>query len=116
MLSALGGIVIATVGNVIHSLIVKKYEYKKDVKKFIFDVGLRQWKETCEYEKLRQGKGVQPPLVFVLFNSMLMNDIGKGDVSEKKLKAILKKHTQISQIISEYNAKREQTEASGLDA
>lgn len=106
LLSGLGGIVIGTIGNVLLSLITKRYEYKKDIKKFIFDAGFRHWKETCDYEKLHSRGEVQPPLIFVLFNSMLMDLVGEGKIDESKLNAALEKHSKITNLINEYNKER----------
>lgn len=74
LLSAVAGIVVGTIGNVLISLITKRYEYRREMKKLIFEAGAREWKEGFEFVKQRsEGGGIAPPFVFILFNSMIMD-------------------------------------------
>jgi hypothetical protein len=45
LISALGRIVIGTIGNVVISVFTKRYEHKREIKRLIVTSAMEQWKE-----------------------------------------------------------------------
>ena len=102
MISALGGILIGQVFNLIITLIQKNSENKKELRKMIVSTSMDQWKQSMELAKLREGKTeLMPPLSYIITFSMIADIIGKKKVSDDEIKAFYKEKNRINSLIYE---------------
>ena len=98
LLSALGGIVIAGFFNLIITLIQKKSENAKELRKLIVSASMDQWKQSVELAKVREGKTeLMPPISYIITMSMIADIIGKKSVSDNEIKAFYKERDSCKQ-------------------
>jgi len=106
IVSALGGIFIGTIGNVIITLVSKRVEYNREIKKLIMEISLAEWKERTQLALKMPGTiwRIYPVIQTVLSNSSLIRLIGKDkDINIDEVKRILEKNKQIRKLIEEYS-------------
>lgn len=104
LISALGGIVIGTIGNVLISVFTKRYEHSRELKKLVFTSAIEQWKEmVCQAKEAQPGGSVAPIGAFILQNSMLLGLVGDKNIDEKKLRVAVEKMKKVTKIYEEYN-------------
>ena len=100
LISALGGIFISQVFNLIITLIRKNSENKKEIMKQIVSTSMDQWKQSFELAKLKKGKAELMPLIsYIITNSMTADLIGKKSVSDEEIKAFYKERDRINSLI-----------------
>jgi hypothetical protein len=111
LIGALGGVLIGTVGNVVISWLMKKYEYKHELKKLIMSSGLEEFKESLAYAKARAGRStISPPGDFMIYYSLIATLIGEGDLSEEKVKSTMEKWEKVSKVLKQHNQYEAKTE------
>jgi len=103
LLSALGGVVIGSVINLLILWLTKKYEYRREIKRLIITSGIEQWKETISFARQnKQTTYIAPVMDFILCNSIIMKLVGDKDVDEKKVREAVEKNKRIRKIFEEY--------------
>jgi hypothetical protein len=107
LISALGGIFIATIGNVVISIFIKRNEYAREIKKLVVASAMEQWKEALsQARKDTIGPlltNIAPVADFIIENSMLLDLIGKKNLDEKKIRTVIAQMKKVTGIFNEYN-------------
>jgi hypothetical protein len=117
LLSALGGILISQIGNIIVSIITKKREQEVEFRKLIFSSGIDQWKKSIEFaERQKKDTYIMPSSIFIVCNALLANLINKKkDINEKDIEMLFDKVKKIRKIVfqsSEVFQKETESESS----
>lgn len=78
ILSALGGVLIATIGNILVSLISGYIEHKREMRKLIIEMSLAEWKERAQIAlKSKTNVSIYPLMQNLMANAYLVRLIGK---------------------------------------
>jgi hypothetical protein len=91
---------------VIITLVSKRVEYNREIKKLIMEISLAEWKERTHLALKLPGTiwRIYPVIQTVLSNSSLIRLIGKDkDINIDEVKRILEKNKQIRKLIEEYS-------------
>ena len=106
LISALGGVLISSISNLIVTFLIKKYETQREIKKLILEFSLAEWKERTQF--LQKGSGittVYPVMHSVLLYSNLLNTIGSMKrVTQKKVEKILDYGSSLRRLFDKYDA------------
>ena len=106
IISALGGVLIATLGNAHIAFVSNFIGYKKEIKKLVIEMSLTEWKERAQIAlRLNQSVAIYPLILNLLNNSYLVRLIGRRrKLSTKKLKKMLVRNREFKKLIDEYMA------------
>jgi fructose-1-phosphate kinase PfkB-like protein len=102
LLSALGGVAIGAIVNVITTLVTKKYDYKR----LIVESGIEQWKECIRASQAAGGKGTDVASVasFILQNSVILRLVGRHKLTDKEVSAVLVRSKGIQKVFVEHHS------------
>jgi hypothetical protein len=114
VIGTLGGVVIGSFGTFLVTWISKKYEYKRELKKMILDVAIKEWKEGLELLEKRGGGKIMPLFSFVIFASDLLNLLEKKKRGRKEIEELLAKAKEISEVVHEYTKKVKDARAQNM--
>ncbi len=106
IISALGGILLGTIGNVLIAWISKKTEYQREIKKLVMEISLAEWKEASKFavDHLRGIVKIFPVMSYVIANSNLIKLVGKQEIiSETAVKELLVHNLKIRKLIEDYS-------------
>lgn len=102
LISALGGVAIGSVINLLSLWLTKRYEHKREIKRLIVTSGIEQWKETISVARQNNQPGyIAPVASFILQNSMILELVGDATVTEEKVKAVVEKNKRIRKIFED---------------
>jgi hypothetical protein len=102
--SALGGVLIGSIVNLVISWITKWYEYRRELKKLVITSAVDQWRECVMAVQKNVGGAISQ---FIIQTSVTADLIGKRRLNEKKVRAAMRKTGMIKKVILEMNAQAE---------
>lgn len=103
LISALGGVLIGTLGNVIIAVVTKRTEHRRELKRLIVTSGIEQWKESISAARANRviETEIIPVAAFILQNSMIMDLVGDENITEEKVKAVVEKARKIRRVFED---------------
>jgi len=115
IISAVGGILVGTIGNIIISFISKELEYKKEIKKLIMEISLAEWKERTNVALKSSGTArIYPLMQYYIANSNIIRLVGgRKTISVDKVSKIFDHNLKIRKLIDNYTNKVRDDKSSG---
>ncbi len=104
IVSALGGVLIATLGNIVVSLVSGYIEHKREIRKLIIEMSLAEWKERAQVAlKSNTNVTIYPLMQNLVANAHLVRLISRRKAPDiDEIRKILDHNKAIRNLIEEY--------------